>query len=188
MTGISEDEIAQIYKWALQHANGCVQRPAEAKEGARDAATDGVVWAINNYDPAKGPFRKFAQYTVRLVVRLFMGRTHDRRQNRPPSLSLSSTGTDEDGERFEFVASDHAATGRVPMGSAINDLPEELQSAIRFYFVDGYSFRDCAMLLGCSAETVRFRLQRAAEILKPDGVKAQSRGNGIKRYLRRRKT
>ena len=118
-------------------------------------------------------------------MRLFMGRTHDRRQNRP--LSLSSTGTDEDGERFQIIASDHASTGRVPMCSTINDLPEELQSAIRLYFIDGYSFRDCAMLLGCSVETVRVRLQRAAEILKPDGVKAQSRGNGIKRYLRGRK-
>jgi RNA polymerase sigma factor (sigma-70 family) len=179
----TEPEIAAIYGWALLHASNAVPRPAEAREGARDSATDAVVWAINNYDPSKGKFGFFAQSVIRRVVKLHMGRMHERRRPMPLSMDASIDGEEVETLHDCVPARENQVRGSQLLPTTINDLPDEMQAAIRFYFVDGYCVRDCAHLLGCSVETVRVRLRSAARLLAP-GVKEPRRKNGTKYFAR----
>lgn len=52
----------------------------------------------------------------------------------------------------------------------IADLPEELAFTVRLFVVDGYTLRDCGMLLGVSHDTVARRLREAAKLLAPGRI------------------
>ena len=89
-------------------------------------------------------------------------RTLKRKASRPHTSSIP--------EGFDCPSHDRPVAGEVPMSADLRDLPPDLQHAVRFYHIDGFSLLECGLLLGCTAETVRTRLHRAAELLAPDGA------------------
>ena len=83
----TDTDFSEAYEWALEHA--AIQsrgRGADLAEVAHDAATDGVVWARDNYNPAKGAFCPFSAAIVRRCVSRAI-QAHNRR-DRPSVFSL----------------------------------------------------------------------------------------------------
>lgn len=144
----------------------------ERREEAIDAATDGIMRALENYDAGRGPFLAYAMSIVRLEVFNRLRRHGNKAARRPLMTQLSE----------EFQAGEDAQpAGEVPMSAELKDLPEDLRDAVRFYHIDGFDLRDCGLLMGCSAETVRQRLHRAAELLAPDAAEKPDRQPGERR-------
>lgn len=151
---ISEAEFAEAYDYAMRHVKSQTRRRALA-DLLHDAATDGLMWARKNYDPARGKFGAFAANAVRVAVkRAVMG--HVQQQAIRPSIS----------ELTEFQAAPARKSQCERL--TIDDLPERLAFAVRLYMVDGYDLRECGMLLGVAPNTVRQMLRKAAELLAPD--------------------
>ncbi|MFO0823036.1 MAG: helix-turn-helix domain-containing protein [Gemmataceae bacterium] len=82
----TESEIAATYKLAIIHAKRRTRgRPALFEE-AQDAATDGVMWSLKNFDPARagvGSFESFALAAVRRFVHRRICQAAARFHNRP---------------------------------------------------------------------------------------------------------
>lgn len=156
----TDTEIAEAYSWAMEHA--AIQtrnRGSDLAEIAGDAATDGVMWALGRYIPAKGEFGPFSAAAVRRCVRRAI-LAHVQR-DKPAVFSLDTKG-DREGD---WLARDDKAA---PL--TIDDLPEDLAFAVRLYMVDGYDLRECGMLLGCDKNAVQRKLRKAAELLAPGRI------------------
>jgi len=169
---IPEAEMTAAYQWALEHADiKARNRGGEVAEIARDAATDGLMWARDNYLPARGAFGPFCAAAVRRVV----GRAilaHVQRE-RPAVFSLDAA--DDDGG--------DGRPGKEASPMLIGDLPEDLAFAVRLYMVDGFGLRDCGALLGVGPNVVQRMLRKAAALLAP-GRTAPIRRAGERRLGR----
>lgn len=165
----SSSDIDAVYTWGCDFARS-VARGDTYTIVAHDAMTDGLMWAIANHDQKRGEFGSFARRVIRLTVSRHLAKA----RRRPEHLSLPEV----------LEAGNLPAAGPVPLPSAINDLPPDLRDAVRLFYLDGLSLRECALLLGCCMQTVRARLAKAAAMLDPD-AEARPRRNGEKRMVRR---
>ena len=170
---IPDDEMREAYSWALDHAAIATRgRSADLTEAASDAATDGVMWARDNYDPAKGDFGAFAASAVRRCVgRAIMAHVQ---RDRPTVVSL-----DDEGCRNELAAARDASTPPL----TIADLPDDLAFCVRLYMVDGFNLRDIGLLTGSGPNAVQRKIRQAAALLAP-GRMAPVRKAGARRLGR----
>lgn len=163
---MSPDERNELATSALPVAYGIADTASsgmgsELIEAARDAATEAVCRAINEYDPGSGDWLSFVRSFVYRQVRRDLRRAVIKARKRPRLGAL-------DGEQ-EPIASDRPAAGGIPMDVAIRELPELLRNTVRLVYIDGYSHRDAAALLGIAPATLRKRLRQAAGILRGKG-------------------
>jgi DNA-directed RNA polymerase specialized sigma24 family protein len=144
--------LTQAHRWAAGQG-----RTEEEREVAVDAATDAIVKALESFDPTRGDFGTWALLHVRPKVHQRIGRHRARFHGRPAVGQMP--------DEFDAEARDLPSAGRVPMTADLRDLPADLRDAVRFFYIDGFSLRDCGLLLGCSHHEVRARLAQAAGLL-----------------------
>lgn len=176
-TAPTDEEIAEAYKWAMTHAEREAPRPYDLAEFIQHQATLAVLWAREHYTAAAGEFGPFARSVIRRAVRHKVQNWRRLHGNRPRHVSLSGLDDpDEYRHPVELVA-DRApqGPGELNLPLAIRELPADLRDAVRFFYVDRFDVRECAMLLGVAPETVRARLLAAARMLDPDAVKPPRR-------------
>lgn len=157
MADIPDAAMEGAYAAALRHVlySSC-GRGDEYTDVLLDAATDGIIWARDRYDPARGPFGAFAGVAMRRCVRRAMI-AHGQRV-RPMVYHM---GTREEADL-------QAQPDAVPM--LIGDLPDDIAFAVRLYMVDGYDLRDCGLLLGAGPNAVQRMLRKAGMLLAPGRV------------------
>lgn len=168
-TAVSDDELRSVLALAHRFAAGRARIDAQ-REAAQDAATDAIVRAVRDWNPQRGPFKAFAMWLVAHEVKKRLKRRAERHAEQPTVEPITAA--------THLIASPLPAAGEVPMSHELRDLPPDLRDAVRFYYTDGFDLRECGLLLGCSAETVRARLERAAVMLAPDGATLPTRKKG----------
>lgn len=160
---VSDKDVADAYAWALGHAAHASRgRCPDLAEAIHDAATDGVVWAVESFDPSKvgrGGFASFSASAVRRCVKRALYQWVNR--ERPDVFSIDADGGPE--------PESNAAVQPLTMA----DLPEDLAFTVRLYMVDGYSLREVGVLTGVGPNVVQRKLRKAAELLAPGRVKPQ---------------
>lgn len=154
---IPDAEFAKLYEWAVGFAERRAHGFATASEDLLDAATSGLLWA-RDHCKSVGEWDRFARASVRQAVARAYAKCARRAKHRPTMEAL-------DVERDPPTSEAEAA----PL--LIADLPEELAVAVRFFMVDGFTLRDCGLLLGVSQNTVKRRLVQAAELLAPGRIR-----------------
>lgn len=169
---VTDAEIGEAYKSALAYGGWRARgKPQEYGEALRDAATDAVVWARDNYDPARGEFGGFCHKAAETAVGRAVVRLAEEYHNRPEFGGLSE----------DMPARELPAAGEVPITADLADLPDDEREAVLLVMLNGYTHRQAADVAGCGEETIRRRLIRAARKLAPDGVSAPIRPPGTKR-------
>jgi predicted DNA-binding protein (UPF0251 family) len=156
---IPESEVEAAY-WAGQSAatNAARGRNLELSESIGDAATDAVMWAIENYDPTKagaGGFASFAASSVRKFIRRTIYANSQKAKHYVGSIDAEGAVEPEAG----------AVTPDKPI--LIDDLPPEIEKAVRFVFLDGFTLREAALLCGVGHVTVLRHIRKAAQLLAP---------------------
>lgn len=177
--GVSPEEFDESYRAGLRIARATVARRGfddETAEALNSAVGDALIWAIGHYDAAAGSFQVFALAAMRRFFTHTIASLRRRDKGRPGRAELD----DEFEGALECRRPDSAEAK-----ATINDLPAELSDAVRLYFVDGYTMRECGLLLGCSPDTVRRRLHQAAHLLAP-GMAAPRRETNAKHFRRGR--
>lgn len=181
----TDAQVAAAFAAALAYAERVAGEGAhwETLDAARDGATNGIMWALRNWNAAKagdGGFEAFASKGFRRFVGRALAHLARSLHSRPNVVSLS--GLEDAGREVEIVAK-AVASGAIPLPEAVQELPEELRSAVRLFYVDRLTLRECGLLLGCAPDTVQERLKRAAVALAPDQPRPV-RPAGEKRMLR----
>jgi len=168
-----EQEIASAYSSALKHAERRAPRPFELTETARDAATDAVMWALRAWQSGRGAsFETFTMSAVRRFVDRAIKQSANRFHSRPVISELT-----------EGIAARDVQAGSFPLSLAVQELPDDLRHTVRLFHVDKFDLRDIGHLMGCSMETARTRLAKAARLLG-DGAPRPRRMTGEKRFKR----
>lgn len=173
VSAVPEAEFARVYAWAMRHvlfeARG---RGDEYRDALLDAATDGLLWVRDRFDPAFGRdgFRHFAERVVRQAVSRAKLRRFERGQSRPG---------------MEALAGDTPASPKESSAAPlmIADLPDDLAFVVRLTFVDEYDLRDCGLLTGAGPNAVQAKLRKAAALLAPGRV-VPARAAGARRLGR----
>lgn len=176
----TDAEIATAYTAAMSFADKIAGTHWEMRDAAHDGATNGIMWALANHDPDKGTFGPFAGRAVRRFVGRAVVKLSQKLSTRPRVVSLSLP---DDAGEMELAGRDVDA-GDIQLSERARELPKQLQDVVRLFYVDRFPMRDCALLLGCSADTVHERLKRAADLLaageprpvRPAGTKRMTRG------------
>ncbi len=161
------EQIERAYRWAMKYANRRVPRPDEMREAAIDAATDAVLWALKKHNSATASFDTFCSNAVKAFVWRQISNVANRIKRRPDHERLSES---------------IQAKPR-PVASDLIDLPKDLFDVVDFFYVHGFTMRECAALLGCSPETIRVRLQAAGRLIA-GGATKPARKAGEKRLER----
>ncbi len=173
----TDDETATAYRLALNYARRQAGgRGDELTTALQDAATDGVMKAIQRYDPARstGGFGPFCAGVVKNTVRTAARAAATRRRARPTVGPLPD----------DCEASALPAAGEVPLTPTLNDLPPDLRDAVRYVFVDGYTHREAGAIMGVAHRIIHKRLRQAAAILNPEGIPHPSVMPSAKRVKR----
>ena len=107
-------------------------------------ATDGLLFAIGDYDPAIGPFRTFALWCMKLEVRRpahaeFRRRTEATGSQRATRPDVLPDTTVDDRELAEHL---------------LSCLGERRQRIVRWHLNDGLTYAEIAQREGCSASNV----------------------------------
>jgi DNA-directed RNA polymerase specialized sigma24 family protein len=192
----ADADIEAAYVAALAYAAQRVRKvrgPDSMREAATDAATSGVMWAVRRFDPAQAPrgFGPFCAAAVRRWVWRGIRKHVLAHRNRPAVVSYDAL-PGKLGEHLETVVGMHSWAGewlvdRKPntgeLTEAIEGLPPDLRDAVRFFYIDGYSQRDAALLCGCSQFLFRERLIEAARRLGL-GLSIPRRATGKRRLVR----
>lgn len=178
----TEDEIATAYADALAHAKRRAPRPDELTEAAIDAATNGVMWALEHYDPAQASkgFGPFCAAAVKRFVWRGIEAHAKRHHQRPGMVPLAEWNT-EDGTQLARPC--YGGSGEIPLPLSVQELPADLRDAVAFFYVHGFNQRECAMLCGVSLDTFQQRLKRAAELIGRD-LRQPDREPGERRLVR----
>lgn len=155
--------LERAHRWAERKG-----RTDEEREVARDAATDGVLKALERFDSALGTFDVWAMQHVAMRVGKALSRHRDRVKDRPAVGPIS--------DDMDVAAPEQTSPVDVPMTPGLAELPAYLRDAVRFVHIDGFSEREAELLLGCSRRQLREWLRRAAQLLA--GQQQQVRGEG----------
>jgi RNA polymerase sigma factor (sigma-70 family) len=146
------------------------------------------LWAADHYRPCEGgDFQGWARSCVRLIVRRAVSVAAARFHRRPTHIPIDALPDDGDGrgaaDGVHLEARRDDGASLLPL--ELSDLPPDLRDAVRLFYIDNFDLRECGLLLGCSMETVRQRLSRAARILCPHAT-PPARRNGEKRLQKSR--
>ena len=147
-----------------------VARLVKDPDDVQDVVQDSFIKAYK----ALGNFRgESAFYTWIYRIAINTAKNHLVAQNRRPSSP--NTMVDEDSETFDETdtLSDISTPESVllsrqiaeTVNKAIEDLPEELKTAIVMREIDGMSYDDIALAMNCPIGTVRSRIFRAREAI-----------------------
>ncbi|QJW92939.1 sigma-70 family RNA polymerase sigma factor [Frigoriglobus tundricola] len=167
---VPDEVFATAYEAAMRHAKYRASRRRDCDDIITDAAVDGLLWARANCTSAES-FPAFAATCVRRFVWRKLAKASEKRARRPEHVELS--------DATRAVAKPVAPVRPL----LIDDLPEDIAFAVRLFFTDGYSLRDCGLLMNKSPNTVDLMLKKAAELLAPGRIKP-FRPTGQKRLTR----
>jgi DNA-directed RNA polymerase specialized sigma24 family protein len=165
MAAPTEDDIANCLELAHQYARGRAR--GELREAAVDGATDAIAWAVRKYDPELGGnWEAFAMSAVRKCVKRAILQ-HLRNRARRPVIHSLPIGDEDDCEPTlaALCARQTHGIGEVDLSLTIRELPDEVQAAVRFFYLDRFTLRECSLLMGCGREKVRELLKEAARLL-----------------------
>jgi DNA-directed RNA polymerase specialized sigma24 family protein len=159
---ITEAEIEAAYKWALDHAMLATRRAdSETQSVAVDAATDALLWSLREHDQLRD-WLTFARHTVRQFVSRKLQNHRAKSGRRPRGISVDETFGPDDATLADTLV-DHRSSAH--LADVLPDLPTDLQFVVRLVHVDRFPLADVGLLTGTSYETVRCRLQEAADRL-----------------------
>lgn len=187
--GVDPSEVEAAYRQVLRFARKLAAGLGdEAVDAAIDGGTKGIMWSLANYHPEEAGLGGFPAFAVRagtVAARRQLWKRAAKLGRRPREFHFSELARrGEDGGEEPFDAPD-TRTSRgsgfdADLGDAFDAMPKQLQDVVRLFYVDRFPMRDCALLLGCSADTVWQRLHRAARLLDPNAV-PPVRAAGVKR-------
>lgn len=164
--GVTEADVAKALTEGQRYAKRRARNSAKLAEVAGDAVTDALVWSIQVFDPSRGVrFSSFVSKAVERFVWRKIGQSAKRFHEGPTHCELNEN----------IPAPKRALVGGDGTGLSLDarELPGDLRDTVRFFYVDRFDVRECAMLLGCSSETIRDRLRRAAKALAGDDCDVQ---------------
>jgi len=140
------------------------------EEDAKDATQEALIKAFRSIQSFRGD-SGFSTWLYRILVNTCKDELRKRRGN---TVSLEQGRQTESGfEAIELadetfapeVVLGNAAT-RQTINEAIRALPEQNRTAIVLRDVQGYSYEDIGVLLGCPVGTVKSRINRGRLLLK----------------------
>ncbi len=140
------------------------------EEDAKDATQEALIKAFRSIQSFRGD-SGFSTWLYRILVNTCKDELRKRRGN---TVSLEQGRQTESGfEAIELadetfapeVVLGNAAT-RQTINEAIRALPEQNRTAIVLRDVQGYSYEDIGVLLGCPVGTVKSRINRGRHLLK----------------------
>jgi len=149
--------VRRHYQAALRIA----RRFAAIPEDADDLTQEAFVIACERLHQLAHPER-FAGWLTS-IVRNEARMWHRRRFTQPTLLSL-----DEDECRVEAPRDEHREAVRHAIADAVSSLTAEQREVVRLHYMDGYDYRETALLLDIPVGAVRGRLDRARSTLRKE--------------------
>ncbi len=178
------DAFAQLIEMYQDRVYALSFRLAGNHDDAQDLAQDVFVRAYTNLDGFRNS-ADFGTWLHRIAVNHWINTRQ--KEKRLVTVSLDEPVRTEGGE----VARGLAAAGADPLEavagdesqdvvrSALRDLNREHQAVLVLREIEGYNYEDMALILNCSAGTVKSRLNRARQLLR-EKVVALAGERGLK--------
>lgn len=154
------------------------------EEDAKDATQEALIKAFRSIQSFRGD-SGFSTWLYRILVNTCKDELRKRRGN---TVSLEQGRQTESGYEAIDLADVTFAPEEVlknqdtrqTINTAIQALPEQNRTAVILRDVQGYSYEDIGILLGCPVGTVKSRINRGRQLLKESlSVKLFSEGGSL---------
>ncbi|MEZ4417156.1 MAG: sigma-70 family RNA polymerase sigma factor [Gemmatimonadota bacterium] len=150
---------AEVYRRTVDRIYGlCLRMTADA-DRAEELTQDSFVRAWERLGSFRGD-AKFSTWMHRLAVNVVL---QDRRTRADRQQKVVS---DPDVERYGAVAKDAFPETRIDLERALAHLPERAREALVLRDIEGFKYREVAVMTGVAVGTVKAQVHRARQMLK----------------------